>query len=211
MYGIDATALLPVLCPSAHLHLFGSAQPSTAEVRYRKLLAGVQLSRDFFFSYRWVVRQGTRASQRVPRARFTGGKRAFAVWAARLVCLLKWLLHPLRFTWCSWPVHQTAQRTFGQAPEQWWSGGAAAGEAGEGCGVGGAFGSHRVWNEFLSRPLREALAESSGGISGGSSGDCHRWVVPLAHGFFEQRPLALLGRPLTLTLIARRSRQVGDT
>ncbi len=153
MYGIDATALLPVLCPVAHRQLYDSSQPSTAEVRYRKLLAGVQLTRDFFFSY-------------------------------------------------SWPVHQTVQRTFGQAPEQWWGGGECGSEG------DGAFGSHRVWNEHLSRPLREALAESSGS-SGGSSGDCHRWVMPLAHGFFEQRPLALLGRTLTLTLVARRSRQVG--
>ncbi|PRW58397.1 phosphoinositide phosphatase SAC1 [Chlorella sorokiniana] len=159
VYGIDATALLPVLCPVAHRQLFGSAQPSTAEVRYRKLLAGVQLSRDFFFSY-------------------------------------------------SWPVHQTAQRTFGQVPEQWWTGGISS-NAAEGCG--GAFGSHRVWNEFLSRPLREALAESGSGGAGSSSGDCHRWVVPLAHGFFEQRPLALLGRTLTLTLVARRSRQFAGT
>ena len=159
VYGIDATALLPVLCPVAHRQLYGSIQPSTAEVRYRKLLAGVQLTRDFFFSY-------------------------------------------------SWPVHQTAQRTFGQAPEQWW-GGSASGDEGEGCEGGGAFGSHRVWNEFLSRPLREALAASSGGSTGCGSSDCHRWVVPLAHGFFEQRPLALLGRTLTLTLVARRSRQVG--
>lgn len=64
---------------------------------------------------------------------------------------------------------------------------------------GSAWTSHRVWNEFLSRPLRAALG----------AGPAGRWAVPLAHGYFEQRPLALLGRTLQLTLVARRSRQVG--
>lgn len=56
-----------------------------------------------------------------------------------------------------------------------------------------------MWNEFLCRPLRAALGAGAAG----------RWAVPLAHGYFEQRPLALLGRTLQLTLVARRSRQVG--
>ncbi|KAL4430910.1 hypothetical protein ABPG75_006166 [Micractinium tetrahymenae] len=142
VHGIEATALLPVLSPSAHRALFGSQQPATAEVRYRKLLAGVQLTRDFFFSY-------------------------------------------------TWPIHQTVQQTFEQPPEQWADGGAD----------GGAWASHRVWNDFLSRPLRAALG----------AGQAGRWVVPLAHGYFEQRPLALLGRTLQLTLVARRSRQFAGT
>lgn len=45
------------------------------------------------------------------------------------------------------------------------------------------------------RPLREALGND-------------KWVLPLVHGFWEQRRLALFGRTLTLTVIARRSRQV---
>ncbi|KAL4426372.1 hypothetical protein ABPG77_004666 [Micractinium sp. CCAP 211/92] len=142
VYGIDATALLPVLSPSAHRALFGSQQLATAEVRYRKLLAGVQLTRDFFFSY-------------------------------------------------TWPIHQTAQRTFEQAPAQ----------TPDPAADGSAWTSHRVWNEFLSRPLRAALG----------AGPAGRWAVPLAHGYFEQRPLALLGRTLQLTLVARRSRQFAGT
>ena len=139
VYGIDATALLPILCPATHRAAYGTQHASTAEQRYRKLLAGVQLTKDFFFSY-------------------------------------------------SWPVHQTAQRTFAQPPAEEWDEAAAA----------EAFEAKSVWNEFLSRPLREALGDSAA-----------RWVVPLAHGFFQQRPLALLGRTLHLTLVARRSRQVG--
>jgi hypothetical protein len=34
-------------------------------------------------------------------------------------------------------------------------------------------------------------------------------VLPLVHGFWQQRHLALFGRTLTLTLIARRSCKVG--
>lgn len=47
------------------------------------------------------------------------------------------------------------------------------------------------------RPLREALGHD-------------RWVLPLVHGFWQQRRLALFGRTLTLTLVARRSRQVRE-
>ncbi|PSC75191.1 phosphoinositide phosphatase SAC1 [Micractinium conductrix] len=139
VYGIEATALLPVLSPAAHKQQFGSAVAATAEVRYRKLLAGVQLSKDFFFSY-------------------------------------------------TWPLHQTVQQTFAQAPDAWWAG-----------DPGAPWSSPRVWNAHLAAPLRAAL------------GDASRWVVPLSHGFFEQRPLALLGRTLHLTLIARRSRQFAGT
>ena len=46
------------------------------------------------------------------------------------------------------------------------------------------------------RPLREAVGHDG-------------WVLPLVHGFWQQRQLALFGRTLTLTLVARRSRQVG--
>lgn len=36
VYGIDATALLPVLSPAAHRALFGTQQAATAEVRCRQ-------------------------------------------------------------------------------------------------------------------------------------------------------------------------------
>ncbi|DBA74413.1 TPA: hypothetical protein ACH3X1_011168 [Trebouxia sp. C0004] len=60
------------------------------------------------------------------------------------------------------------------------------------------FDSMFVWNEYLSRPLRQALQSSS-------------WVIPLIHGFWQQRSLALFGRTLTVTLIARRSKHFAGT
>lgn len=48
------------------------------------------------------------------------------------------------------------------------------------------------------RPLREAVGTE-------------RWVVPLMHGFWQQRALAVLGQPLTITLVARRSRHFAGT
>lgn len=48
------------------------------------------------------------------------------------------------------------------------------------------------------RPLRQALHSSS-------------WVIPLIHGFWQQRSLALFGRSLTVTLIARRSKYFAGT
>ena len=36
-------------------------------------------------------------------------------------------------------------------------------------------------------------------------------MTPIVHGFWQQRQLALLGRPLLLTLIARRSREFAGT
>jgi phosphatidylinositol 3,5-bisphosphate 5-phosphatase len=59
----------------------------------------------------------------------------------------------------------------------------------------GPFTSDRVWNAAASAPLRTALGHDT-------------WVTPLIHGYWRQEQLSLLGRPLTLTLIARRSRQV---
>jgi hypothetical protein len=38
-----------------------------------------------------------------------------------------------------------------------------------------------------------------------------RWVTPLVHGFWQQRSLSILGRALTVTLIARRSRHFAGT
>ena len=48
------------------------------------------------------------------------------------------------------------------------------------------------------RPLRQALQSSS-------------WVIPLIHGFWQQRSLSLFGRSLTVTLIARRSKHFAGT
>ncbi|GIL71181.1 hypothetical protein Vretifemale_1790 [Volvox reticuliferus] len=56
-----------------------------------------------------------------------------------------------------------------------------------------------TWNSYLTSALRWALSGNS------------RWTVPLIHGFWEQRRLSIYGRPLTLTLIARRSRHFAGT
>ena len=51
---------------------------------------------------------------------------------------------------------------------------------------------------FAFRQLRTALGND-------------RWLTPLVHGFWQQRSLAVLGRALTVTLIARRSRHFAGT
>lgn len=48
------------------------------------------------------------------------------------------------------------------------------------------------------RALREALGTG-------------RWAVPLIHGFWQQRTLAVMGQQLTVTLVARRSRFFAGT
>lgn len=53
-----------------------------AQVRYRKLLAGVQLTRDFFFSYTWPIHQS------VQRTFDQVGARV----ACACLCAAKWLL-----------------------------------------------------------------------------------------------------------------------
>eukprot|EP00887_Chlorella_sp_A99_P005395 scaffold1.g5395.t1 len=83
----------------------------------------------------------------------------------------------------SLPIWQTLQAA-------WTSGGGAR-----------PFASDRVWNEWLSRSLRGALGPAAAAA----------WVLPLAHGCLEQRRLSLVGRALTLTLVARRSREFAGT
>ncbi|GAB4817891.1 hypothetical protein N2152v2_004937 [Parachlorella kessleri] len=134
VYGIDSTALVPLISSATHRAFARDKEAAAAEQRYRKLLAGVSLNTDFFFSY-------------------------------------------------SLPLWRTVQRGFG--PQA----GAAADPP---------FASDRVWNEWLTRPLREAVGHDG-------------WVLPLVHGFWQQRQLALFGRTLTLTLVARRSRQFAGT
>lgn len=59
-------------------------------------------------------------------------------------------------------------------------------------------GGFTSWNSFAFRQLRTALGND-------------RWLTPLVHGFWQQRSLAVLGRALTVTLIARRSRHFAGT
>ncbi|GAA5994963.1 phosphatidylinositol-3,5-bisphosphate 5-phosphatase [Rhodotorula paludigena] len=51
-----------------------------------------------------------------------------------------------------------------------------------------------VWNWHLLRPMRRCLRPQS------------PWILPLIHGFVEQRKLAVFGRTVYIALIARRSR-----
>ncbi|KAK3148197.1 hypothetical protein QOZ80_3BG0291960 [Eleusine coracana subsp. coracana] len=55
-----------------------------------------------------------------------------------------------------------------------------------------------VWNEFLTRAIRNHLKNAS-------------WTVALIHGFFKQSKLSVSGKDFWLTLIARRSRHFAGT
>jgi hypothetical protein len=55
-----------------------------------------------------------------------------------------------------------------------------------------------VWNEFLTRAVRNHLKNTS-------------WTVALVHGFFKQSKLSVSGKDFWLTLIARRSRHFAGT
>ncbi|KAK3257287.1 hypothetical protein CYMTET_33620 [Cymbomonas tetramitiformis] len=57
-----------------------------------------------------------------------------------------------------------------------------------------------VWNEFLTRDMRSLLGTSAA-----------LWMVPIVHGFFEQRRLSVFGRAFNMTLISRRSRFFAGT
>ena len=57
---------------------------------------------------------------------------------------------------------------------------------------------HLHRDNLRGRPLRDGLGND-------------RWVVPLIHGFFQQRTLAVFGQTLTIALIARRSRHFAGT
>ena len=81
------------------------------------------------------------------------------------------------------------------------SGSIASSSSSSGTGRLDDFDSMFSWNAHLSRPLRAALGDAAAA----------RWLVPLVHGFFEQRRLSLLGRHMRVTLIARRSRHFAGT
>jgi len=55
-----------------------------------------------------------------------------------------------------------------------------------------------VWNEFLTRGIRNILKTTL-------------WTVALVYGFFKQDKLAICGKDIMLTLIARRSRHYAGT
>ncbi|KAK9915535.1 hypothetical protein WJX75_000406 [Coccomyxa subellipsoidea] len=124
VYGIARSQLIPISQKA-------DSQASSTERRYKKMMQGIELSKDFLWSY-------------------------------------------------TWPLWRTVQTNMSaELPDS-------------------AYDSMFVWNEFLTRQLRTALGND-------------RWLTPLVHGFWQQRSLAVLGRALTVTLIARRSRHFAGT
>lgn len=92
----------------------------------------------------------------------------------------------------SYRLHQTLQANL--VPSRW------EGTGGGPDGGDDPFASMFVWNTYLTKELRAA--------AGRSGGD---WVLPLVHGFCQQRCLSVYGRVLRVTLIARRSRHFAGT
>ena len=61
--------------------------------------------------------------------------------------------------------------------------------------------SRFVWNEFLLKPVYE-------------QSDCvvsQEWILPIIHGFVDQANISIYGKPVYLTLIARRSNRFAGT
>jgi hypothetical protein len=138
---------------------------SAVERRYRKLLAGVDLTRGFYFSYTYCL---ARTMQR--------------------------------------NHHDDDQEERGEE-----GGGGDGGNANENANAPSptpnydVWSSMFVWNAHLTKPLRDCLLATSS-LSGGGG-----WLLPLIHGWWEQRRLSLLGRPVALTLLSRRSRHFAGT
>mmetsp|Transcript_42873 Transcript_42873/g.101784 ORF Transcript_42873/g.101784 Transcript_42873/m.101784 type:complete len:551 (-) Transcript_42873:1495-3147(-) len=61
-----------------------------------------------------------------------------------------------------------------------------------------AFDSMFVWNHHITKDIRSAMGND-------------RWVLPLVHGFWQQRTFSVMGKLLRVTLIARRSRHFAGT
>ena len=175
MYGVDSTTLVPLLSASAYYDSFrGGRDTAAAEQRYRRLFGLVQLNSQFYFSYTLPVWQTLQATW----AGAGGGEGGLDSQGGAA-------------------AGSSSSSSGGRAGGGAGSSSSRSGGGGAGAGAD-AFASDRVWNEWLSRPLRRALGHAG-------------WVLPLAYGCFEQRQLALLGRTLMLTLIARRSREVRES
>ena len=63
--------------------------------------------------------------------------------------------------------------------------------------------SRFMWNEFLLKPVYEQ-GEADGFIS-------QEWILPVIHGFVDQANISIYGKPVYLTLIARRSNRFAGT
>ncbi len=53
-----------------------------------------------------------------------------------------------------------------------------------------------MWNRYLLEPVQPHSGEPLLG---------HEWVLPIVHGFVQQNNLSVFGRPVFVTLVARRS------
>ncbi|KIZ00821.1 hypothetical protein MNEG_7144 [Monoraphidium neglectum] len=179
VYRVADTALLPLGLSMQRLD--NGAAESVAERRYRKLLLGVDLTRNFFFSYTYRL---THTLQHNHTAAAPAAPRPGAC--------------PTRDTAAGGGGESGSSSGTGSSTG---SGGAAGGNgmAGEDPpGLAVFEGSMFAWNAHLTRPLRTAAGSA-------------RWTVPLVHGFWEQRQMSLFGRHITLTLVARRSRHFAGT
>ncbi|GAX80914.1 hypothetical protein CEUSTIGMA_g8349.t1 [Chlamydomonas eustigma] len=162
VYKIDSVALVP-LSPALTV---SQQKDSAAEKRYRKLLMGVDLTKNFYFSYTYNLAATLQANMSVS---------VVQPHCAGSPC----------------PSTSFTQTTAS-------IGSSNMGIGGEDLVPGVDWSSMFVWNSFLTRTLRQVLG-----------GD--EWVVPVIHGYFEQRRLSVFGRTLTLTLLARRSRHFAGT
>ncbi|KAF8697948.1 hypothetical protein HU200_035447 [Digitaria exilis] len=81
----------------------------------------------------------------------------------------------------SYHIMRSLQKNFSDPQEGW-----------------GLYDTMFVWNEFLTRGIRSILKSTL-------------WTVALVYGFFKQDKLAICGKDIMLTLIARRSRHYAGT
>jgi len=161
VYGISDVELVPLLHPSVRGERAGSAATAAAEKRYKRLLmSGLDLTKDFYFSYSYDLCATLQANLTAPAAN--------------------------------------------------------------------PFASRFAWNEYLTRSLRgqarrmqltllcaicARLPVPVSAIPSPRHGSqvTSEWLLPVLHGFWQQKRLSVFGHALTLTLVSRRSRYFAGT
>ncbi|KAK9787507.1 hypothetical protein WJX73_002623 [Symbiochloris irregularis] len=161
VYGVANIGLISLVEPSVADTNFTNSS-DTGERKYRKLLSGVELTKNFFFSYTYPLWLTLQAAMTQPITSANGAE-------------------------------QPKEASAGSSGSFRDTGQEAAVPVG-----GSPFDSMFVWNDFLTKPLRAAVGND-------------RWTTPLVHGFWQQRTLEMLGLPVRVTLIARRSRHFAGT
>lgn len=129
IYGIESTAYLSIA------HSSSKVVDSSNESRYRTLFFGLDLTRDFHFSYTYDL---TRTLQ----------------------------------------YNMTNHHTYTG---------------------NGKYQSMFVWNHYILRGLIKCTSHKS------------LWILPLIHGYYRQEKYSIYGKPLSIALIARRSRYFAGT